>query len=82
MADAVTPYADALMLGQQRRIAMKNTSKTPTKKLTLNKQTLRQLDNRALGQADGGVINQTRISCECATSEGGPCDSFDTTVCP
>jgi hypothetical protein len=61
---------------------MKNSKKISSSKLTLNKETLRQLDNRALGQAAGGAINQTRISCGCATSEGGPCDSFDTTFCP
>lgn len=61
---------------------MKNSKTISSAKLTLNKETLRQLDNRALRHAAGGARNETRISCDCATSEGGPCDSFTTTFCP
>jgi hypothetical protein len=61
---------------------MKNSKKISFTKLTLNKETLRQLDNRALGQAAGGMINLSRLSCECETSANNRCESFGSAVCP
>jgi hypothetical protein len=38
---------------------MKNTSKTLTKKLSLHKNTLRQLNPEDLGQTAGGMVKQS-----------------------
>jgi hypothetical protein len=59
-----------------KEMIMKNTSKTLSNKLALNKNTLRQLSYKDLDQAAGGRMNDSRISCieqSCACS-GNICE--------